>query len=325
MQQVDLRLRLRRLLLPGLLGAMLLPAYAAASPKELLAAGRVDDAIETLQHQIELSGTDAESHNLLCRAYFMLEEWDRGIAACERARNLDPNKALYYLWLGRIYGEKADRAGFLSAAGLAKKVRTSFERAVELDPQSWEARADLAEFYLEAPGVVGGGRDKAQAQADAIAALNPAMAHWIAARIADKNKDTASAEREYRAAVGAHQSLGRAWVDLAGLLLRNNRLDDMEQVLRNLESAPVEQREALRDGASVLLRAGRDFPLGVRLLRRYLSGPVEEAPAFKAHDMLGELLEKQGDRQAATEEYRAAIALAHSYARAQSDLKRIQP
>src|SRR5271169_3032282 len=163
MQRVDLRLRLRQLLLPGLLGAMLLPAYAAASPKELLAAGRVDDAIQTLQHQIELSSTNAESHNLLCRAYFMLEEWDRGIAACERARSLDPNKALYYLWLGRIYGEKADRAGFLSAAGLAKKVRTSFERAVELDPQSWEARADLAEFYLEAPGIVGGGRDKALA------------------------------------------------------------------------------------------------------------------------------------------------------------------
>ena len=325
MQRVDLRLRLRRLLLPGLLGAMLLPAYAAASPKELLAAGRVDDAIQTLQHQIEVSSTDSDSHNLLCRAYFMLEEWDRGIAACERARNLDPNKALYYLWLGRIYGEKADRAGFLSAAGLAKKVRTSFERAVELDPQNWEARADLAEFYLEAPGIVGGGRDKAQAQGTAIATLNPAMAHWIAARIADKNKDTASAEREYRAAIGANESLGRAWVDLAGLLLRNNRLDDVEQVLRKLESAPVEQREALRDGASILLRAGRDFPLGVRLLRRYLSAPVEEAPAFKAHDMLGELLEKQGDRQAATQEYRAAIALAHSYARAQSDLKRIQP
>ena len=328
MQRVALRLRfgrLRRLLLPALVGALLLPAYAGGSPKELLAGGRVDEAIETLQHQIELSSTDADSYNLLCRAYFMLEEWDRGIAACEHARNLDPNKALYYLWLGRIYGEKADRAGFVSAVGLAKKVRTSFERAVELDPQSWEARADLAEFYLEAPGIVGGGRDKAQAQADVIAPLNPALAHWIAARIAAKNHDVASSEREYRAAISANPSLGRAWVDLAGLLSHGNRLDDMEQVLRNLESAPLEQREALRDGASILLRSGRDYPLGVRLLRRYLSAPVEAAPAFKAHDMLGELLEKQGDRQAAAAEYRAAIALAHTYTRAQADLKRIQP
>jgi len=328
MQRVDLSFHFRprpsRLLSFALLGVLLLPALAGASPKELLAAGRVDDAIQTLQHQIELSNTDADSYNLLCRAYFMLEEWDRGIAACERARNLDPHKAVYHLWLGRIYGEKADRAGFLSAAGLAKKVRTSFERAVELDPQSWEARADLAEFYLEAPGIVGGGRDKAQAQADTVAHANPAVAHWIAARIAWKSHDTASAEREYRAAIAANPALGRAWVDLAGLFFRTNRWDDMEQALHNLESAPVEQREALRDGASILLRAGRDFPLGIHLLRRYLSAPVEEAPAFKAHDMLGELLEKQGDRQAAADEFRAAIELAHSYARAQADLKRVQ-
>jgi len=328
MRSVDLHLRFRRswrFLLFTLLFAFLLHAYAVSSPKELLAGGHVDDAIQTLQHQLELSTTDADSYNLLCRAYFMLEEWDRGIAACERARNLDPRKALYHLWLGRTYGEKADRAGFLSAAGLAKKVRTSFERAVELDPGNWEARADLAEFYVGAPGIVGGGREKAQAQANAIAPLKPAIAHWIAARIAAKDHDAAAEEREYRAAIAADPSVGRCWVDLAGLLRYNKRLDDMEEVLRNLESAPVQQREALMDGASIVLRAGRGFSLGVRLLRRYLSAPVEEGPAFKAHDMLGQLLEKQGDRQAAADEYRAAIALAHSYARAQADLKRVQP
>src|SRR5580704_4408940 len=187
------------------------PASALPSPKELLASGRVDEAVQALQQQVARTPTDAESHNLLCRAYFMLEEWDRGIAACERARNLDPQKSLYHLWLGRIYGEKAERAGFLSAAGLAKKVRTSFERAVELDPKSWEARTDLAEFYLEAPAVVGGGKDKAREQADAIAPLNPGMAHWIAARLAEKSKDTALAEREYRAAIEASRSGTRAW------------------------------------------------------------------------------------------------------------------
>jgi len=304
---------------------LLLPSLCAAtSPKELLAAGRVDEALQTLEQQVSHSATDAESYNLLCRAYYMIDEWDRGIAACERARNLDPQKSLYHLWLGRIYGEKADHVGFLSAAGLAKKVRVEFERAVELDPESWEARADLVDFYVSAPAIVGGGRDKAQAQANAIAALNPALAHWIAAHIAAKDHDTALAEREYRAAIAANQSLGRAWVDLAGLLFRNNRLDDMEQVLRDLESAPVAQREALRDGASVLLRAGRDFRLAIRLLRRYLSSPVEEAPAFKAHDMLGQLLEKQGDRRAAAEEYRTALALSHTNARAQEDLKRVE-
>jgi tetratricopeptide (TPR) repeat protein len=303
---------------------LLQPAFAASSPKDLLAAGRVDDAIQTLQQHISRSPTDAESYNLLCRAYFMLEEWDRGIPACERARNLDPQSSLYSLWLGRIYGEKADRAGFLSAAGLVKKVRTSFERAVELDPKSWEARTDLAEFYLEAPGIVGGGKDKARAQIDAIAPLNPGMAHWVAARIAEKSKDPATAEREYRAAIAATHSGARAWLDLAIFLRHANRLDEMELAVSQLESSPVDRPESIMDGASVLLRAGRNYPLGVRLLRRYMASPVEEGPAFKAHDLLGQFLEKQGDRQAAAEEYRAALSLAHSYARAQEELKRVE-
>ncbi len=296
---------------------------AASSAQELISAGRVDAAIQALQEQIAHNPNDASSNNLLCRAYFMLEEWDRGIPACERARNLDPQNSLYHLWLGRIYGEKADRAGLFSAAGLAKKVRTSFERAVALDPRSWEARTDLAEFYLEAPGIVGGGKDKAREQIAAIAPLNPGMADWIAARIAEKNKDAAAAEREYRAAITATNSGARAWLDLAIFLRHANRLDEMDQAVQKLESAPVDRAESVMDGASVLLHAGRDYPLAVRLLRRYLAAPVEEGPAFKAHDLLGQLLEKQGDRHGASAEYRAALALAHSYARAQEDLKRV--
>ena len=41
----------------------------------------------------------------------------------------------------------------------------------------------------------------------------------------------------------------------------------------------------------------RNTPLAIQLLKRYLaSGPVEEAPAFKAHYLLGMLLERQGDK-----------------------------
>jgi tetratricopeptide (TPR) repeat protein len=304
--------------------AQAMPANAGVPPQELLAAGRVDDAIQALQQKIGQSPNDAESYNLLCRAYFMLEDWDRAISVCERARNLDSHNSLYQLWLGRAYGEKADRTGFLSAAGMAKKVRTAFEAAVELDPKSWEARTDLAEFYLEAPGIVGGGKDKAQAQADALMQLNPAMAHWVQARIADKEKDTVTAEREYRAMVAASHSGSRALLDLALFLRHANRIDEMEQVLQTLESARIDRDESLMDGASILLRADRNYPLAIRLLRRYLESPVEEGPAFKAHDMLGHLLEKQGDRKAAADEYRAALALAHNYARAVEDLKRVQ-
>jgi len=100
---------------------LLMGASLGASPQELLASGHVDEAVQVLEQQVRQAPNDASGYNLLCRAYFMMEEWDRGIANCERARNLDPQNSLHYLWLGRNYGEKADRAGFLSAAGLAKK------------------------------------------------------------------------------------------------------------------------------------------------------------------------------------------------------------
>src|ERR1700719_2237216 len=171
----------------------LIPSTASAqTPQDLLAAGRVDQAIHEIEQQIHTAPT-AEAYNLLCRAHFELGAWDAAISACEKAVTLDPSSGLYHLWLGRAFGEKADRAGFLKAAGLAGKVRTEFERAVELSPNSWEARTDLAEFYLEAPGVVGGGKDKALAQAELLAPLNPAMAHWVKARVAEKNKDNATA------------------------------------------------------------------------------------------------------------------------------------
>jgi tetratricopeptide (TPR) repeat protein len=305
-----------------LLTLFTLPAIAD-TPQDLLAAGQVDQALQALEKQIHSAPT-AESFNLLCRAYFDLDDWDAGIPACEKAVSLAPDNGLYHLWLGRIYGEKADRSGFLKAAGLAKKVRSEFERAVEFDPRNWEAHTDLAEFYLEAPGIVGGGEDKARVQADILVTMNPAMADWVRARIAQKKKDNAIAEKEYRAAIDASHGGARAWVNLAGFYRHIGRLDEMEQALHTMESRPLDWPAALMDGASVLLRAGRDYPLAIRLVRRYLdSGPVEEWPAFKAHYLLGELLEKQSDRDAAAEQYRAALAMAHTFAPAQDGLQRV--
>jgi tetratricopeptide (TPR) repeat protein len=295
-----------------LLMLLILPA-SADTAQDLLAGGRVDQTLQALEKQIHDAPT-ADSYNLLCRAYFELDDWDTGIPACEKAVSLAPDNGLYHLWLGRIYGEKADHSGFLKAAGLAKKVRTEFERAVEFDPHNWEAHTDLAEFYLEAPGIVGGGEDKALAQADLLLPLNPAMADWVKARIAQKKKDYPVAEQEYKAAIEASHGGARAWVSLAGFYRHVGRLDEMEQALHTMESCPVDRPAALVDAAGMLFRAGRDYPLAIRLVRSYLaSATVEEYPAFKAHYLLGELLEKQGDRDAATSQYRAALAMAHTF------------
>ena len=311
---------------------LLIPAFCVADPQaaapskdeELLASGHVDELVPVLQQRISQSPRNAVAQNLLCRAYFMMEDWDRGISACEQAVYLDPQNSKYSLWLGRVNGEKADRSSFVSAPGLAKKARESFERAVELDQKNVEARLDLGEFYAEAPGIIGGGRDKAYRQADLIMPLSAPMGHWLLARIAEKEKDPAKAEREYRAEIAATNGSVRGWLDLANFLMYAHRYDEMEQALNHQEIALIDHPDSLMFGANLLLRSRRDYPLAVRLMRRYLGGRlVEDAPAFKAHTILGEILEKQGDRQGATQEFRAALALFQDYSRAKDDLKRL--
>src|SRR5580692_4437414 len=306
---------------------LLLSSLSAANSadSQLLAEGRVDDAVVSLHNRINGAPNDAESYNLLCRAYFALADWDKGIAACEKAVSLDPGNSQYHLWLGRVYGEKADHSHFVTAAGFAKKVHAEFETAVRLNPNSAEARTDLAEFYLEAPGIVGGGRDKAEAQAQKIATMDPVRAGWVKARLAEKNKDLDSAENQYRAAIAASHGAALAWLNLAYFYRHTGHLDSMEDAIRHAAAAPMDQPEVLMESANMLLRTKRDLPLATQLLRRYLSSSltVEAAPAFKAHYLLGTALEQQGDKPAAAQEYRASLALAKSFTLAQTALDRL--
>lgn len=304
-------------------GATFLRASVSDTPRDMLAAGRVDDAIAELNGRLSTTPSDAESANLLCRAYFTLEEWDRAEASCKKATALEPNNSGFHLWLGRVYGEKADRANFMSAAGLAGKVRNEFERAVQLNPKDVESRLDLAEFYVDAPSIVGGGEQKARDQAKAVGAINPAREHWIYARIAEHKKDPAAAEREYHQYIDLSKGDAEAYLNLALFLRRQKRYDEMEQTIVKLSHAASPKPDVLWEASGMLYRAGRSYPLATDLLTRYLSGPVEAAPAFKAHYLMGMLLEKQGDRTGAAREYRASLSLARNYGVAQQALNRV--
>ena len=316
--------RASRVLLLLLLLIASLTASVADSAKDMLAAGRIDEAITELNGRLSSAPADAESSNLLCRAYFALEDWNRAESSCRKAASLDPDNSRFHLWLGRVYGEKADRANFLAAAGLAGKVRGEFERAVQLSPKDVDARLDLAEFYLAAPGIVGGGEQKARQQAQFIATVNPAREHWVYARIAEQKKDTATAEREYHQYIDLSQGDAEAWLNLALFLRRQKRFDEMEQAIVKLSQAPMPKLDVLVEASQMLYRAGRNYPFATQLLNRYLAaGPVEAAPAFKAHHQLGMLLERQGDKAGAAREYRASLALVRNFSMAQQALNRV--
>ncbi len=315
----------------GMARAASMPAAPSGSTpppsgiSEMLSAGRVDDAIKALDLRLKDSPQDADAYNLLSRSYFAMQKWDQAIAAGEKAVSIAPNNSEYHMWLGRAYAEKADHSSFITAAQLTKKIRQEFERAVDLDARNVEARSDLAEFYIEAPAFMGGGKSKAKREADAIAQQDAATAHWVQARIAEKDKRYEDAEREYRTAIADSGNQGSYWLNLASFYRRQHRLADMESAITSAIAADKKRPNVLFDAAQMLFGAGRNFVGAANIVRKYLvNGPtVEEAPAFQAHYLLGLILEKQGDKAGAAAEYKAALALASDYDSARTALNRL--
>src|SRR5581483_11856331 len=300
-------------------------AWSENPAQNLLSQGRIDDAVASLKETLQKSPNDALSHHLLSRAHYEVENWNDAITEAQRAVALQPLNSNYHLWLGRAYGQKAENSSWVAAIGLAKKVRAEFERAVQLDGFNLDARTDLSEFYIEAPGFLGGGKDKARAQAEAVASFDGPTAHWIQARVAEKEKKPAVAEREYRAAIQSSNGYPSYWLNLASFYRRLGRLNEMEDAVNRATSARVNKPDTWVEAADVLYRGGRNFPAAVQFLRRYLSSNalVADAPAFQAHYLLGSIFERQGDRQAAVQEYRTSLSLAQEFDSARDALTRL--
>jgi len=300
------------------------PAHAAeplTSANADLQAGRADAAITKLNDALQADPKSAEAYNLLCRVEYSLEKWNEAAGHCEKAVNLDPQNAGYHLWLGRAIGERASRASWTSAFSLAKRTREEFETAVKLDPKDGEALSDLGEFYTQAPGVVGGGTDKAEGIAKQLEAIDPARSHHLRGLIAEKQKDLAAAEKEFKAATTtAHPAV--SWMELASFYRRHERWTDMESAVASGQAAAARDKHsavALFNGASTLSRANRQIEEAIKLYEGYLAAPEksEEAPAFEALIHLAKLRKQTGDGAGAARDKASALALAHDYKPAQ--------
>ncbi|MGE0825297.1 MAG: tetratricopeptide repeat protein [Candidatus Binatia bacterium] len=116
--------------------------------------------------------TDPIGAFYLGRTFFEQGHYEPAIEWLERAVLLETHNSNYHLWLGRAYGYQAQRVSVLWQLPLALRVKKHFEKAVELDPDNVDARADLTEYYLKAPRIIGGGKDKAEAQAHEISRRN---------------------------------------------------------------------------------------------------------------------------------------------------------
>ena len=163
--------------------------------------GNYSGAVSTLQVAVIANPNNAELAYWLGRSYYELRDYDNAITNGEKAVELDSKNSDYHLWLGRAYGGKADRE---HSFFLAKKVKKEFEDAVAANPSNIAARRDLEEFDIDAPWVVGGNKDEAKAQVEAIAAIDPVQGHLARALYdAQVAKKQDAAESEYQQALAA--------------------------------------------------------------------------------------------------------------------------
>jgi tetratricopeptide (TPR) repeat protein len=244
-----------------------------------------EEAIRLLENSGERS---AEAHHLLGRCWYMLGDYKKATAAFERAVQAEPANSIYHDWLGKAYGRRAETSSFLTAPGYATKARRSFERAVELDPGNLEALSDLFEYYLEAPGVLGGGLEKAEALTARFARLDPAEYHWALARLAEKRRDFSAAEREYRRAAELEPAKPGRWMDLARFLARQGRHAEADEAFERAQKVAPGNPRVWFSRAAAWIESGRNLAEARRLLERYLEAELtpDDPPRREARKLL---------------------------------------
>lgn len=301
-----------------LLGAALswaMPSTAVDPVRFDLNAGRADAALQTLAPALSQNPADAEALNLRCRVFYEEQLWDQAISDCEAAVKASPADSDFHLWLGRAYGQKAAHISLVSAFKLARKVASEFQQAVQLDPRNAAALSDLGEFDVDAPGIVGGGINRAEALVPELQTLSPAAALALQARIAEARKDYPAAESSLKAAISQSSYPSSAWIDLASFYRRRGRLDDMLSAIHTGAALDSHHGAALVDAASNLTAAHREPQTAVQLLQLYLNSraQTEDAPAFAVRAQLAGILADQGDAAGAQQQVAAAHELASAY------------
>lgn len=258
-----------------LLGIALLSAAAFGQQRDLERAHsfyqttQYEEAIKVLQDH-----KDRDSLLLQGQSWFMLGEFKKASETFEKAIVSDPGNSNLHLWLGRAYGRRAETSSPIIAPKYASKARQQFEKAVELEPKNILAMNDLFEYYMEAPGFLGGGKDKASALAARIAELDNAEGHYATARIAEDRKEFSAAERQLRAALEAAPSQVGRVLDLAKFLAKQGRHQESEAEFLRAERLAPNNPKVLFERAATYVKTKRNLNQAKTLLQQYMDCPL---------------------------------------------------
>lgn len=208
------------------------------------------------------------------QCHYYLGDFKKAAEVFETAAKLQGGSSIVHHWLGRAYGRRAENANPFLAPGLASKARQQFEEAVALDPRNGEAINDLFDYYLEAPGFLGGGLDKAQGLLPKIKAIDPAEESYALAKLAERRKDFGTAEQQLKRAMElAPKSMGRV-LDVAKFLARRGRVQESDAYVARAEKLGASDPLLLFGKAEMYIEAKRNLGQARRLLEQYMQGPL---------------------------------------------------
>jgi tetratricopeptide (TPR) repeat protein len=286
--------------LPGMIVLVSAGVFAAGNPeydraRELYRQTEYQQSLATLQ---QITPKDAAVLKLTGENYFRLGEHEKALEAFDQALAIAPTKPMrssLYHWLGRTHGRRAETGNFFAAPGRASQARANFEEALRVDPTNLEAANDLLDFYLQAPGFLGGSIEKADALAQRIGQLDAAEGHFAQAQLADKRKQFDRAEQEFRSAAELEPSDAGRWLDVAKYLARRGRLQESDAFFDRAAAIAPNQPQLLFDRAETYVRNRYRLDDARMLLDRYLQMPLtpDDPPRQRARA----LLERLGGRR----------------------------
>lgn len=304
-----------RLAASALAGLIALPAtLPAQTAADALRCDRQGDArhpeAKAQVRQMAQGSTPEATFHAGCAALFDGQA-SRAADLFEKVVQANDANPIAHFWLGRAYGDLAEKANVFKQASLARKTKAQFDHAVQLDPAYLDAREGLMQYYLLAPGILGGSVDRAREQVQEIRRRDAYRGGFAAARLATRQKDTTTLAREYRQLVAQYPDSGAPWTSLITMLVVQRHWDEAFETTDRLTRAQPESRVAPYLVGRLAAESGQQLERGEQALRRYLTTTPRpgEPTLANAHYRLGGVLERQGRRDQARAEYQAAVSL----------------
>lgn len=288
--------------------------------------GEYTQAVEILKSAAGSEPNNGDIFVLLARSYLELNQYDAAVNSAEKAVAINPKDSNYHRWLGEAYGAKADHASMLSAYSLARKTQKEFDAAVQLDARNFDAQQDLIQYDCTAPGMVGGGEEKAQPLIEKLMKMDAAEGHYATGICRAQKKDYAAADAEFAKALDGKPKTANRIYDIGDYFVQRKNAEKLLAVAAAGEDlAPHDPRGKFYRGVALILQGEKPAEAG-KLLKDYLQlAPMNSdyPRPWAAHYWLGRLQESQKNPGGARSEYQAALKLNGKYKLAQEALKQL--